>query len=865
MAEKNNNMNGKNDKKGFGYYFRNYGFVFLLILAVAFMLIYSNSNVKTEEMDINTVVSKIESGEIISVYIPNGSEKGRILLSSASDDDKNKFPDKYEYWVVLNNQNITLIYEAIQNTDNDGDGKPDCTIVNSTTPVDIMSYILPVAYILILIVSLFLIYRLVSRAGGKGGSFGKNKIKNGQFSKIKFDDVAGIKEEKAELEEIVDFLKEPAKYTQIGARIPKGVLLVGDPGTGKTLLAKAIAGESGVPFFSMSGSDFVEMFVGVGASRVRDLFEEAKKNAPCIIFIDEIDAVGRKRGAGLGGGNDEREQTLNQLLVEMDGFDGNEGIIIIAATNRVDILDPALTRPGRFDRKVVIYPPDIKGREDILKIHAKNKKVAYDVDYKVLARLTSGFTGANLESLMNEAALRAAKNGRHEITMVDITESVNKVILGVQKKSRVLVQKDREITAYHESGHAILGLMLPNCSEVQEVSIIPRGFAGGYTLSREEDNVYTTFNRLNDEIAMCMGGRIAESIQFGDITTGASNDIVQATKLARKMVTEWGMSESLGFINLADDEDMFMGGGVRRNASISEKTASNIDEEVNKILEYNYTRAEKLLRDNKGILDEMAKVLLDRETIYKEDLDKLLAGEKAEDLIKEIEKRENEKQKQELSSSIKFEVLNLLERVIKSKNSLRVMRAGNVINDEQYNKLFDGLKAEYNEKRDAILKKIKDNGLNLDCEKELTDYEDIVNIEAFHKKVAGEAFMRAANKEAQAQGKDIPFPEVEDNAKQEISKGQISIDEISTETVIKDAKEIEGVTILQEGTDKKYSDEELLDMIMGRYEPKDDKNEKSIQDTTNEEKDVTKEQESKDKESKNEKMKKANKKDDSDK
>lgn len=469
--------------------------------------------------------------------------------------------------------------------------------------------------------------------------------------------------------------------------------------------------------------------------------------------------MGRRRGTGGNGGNDEREQTLNQLLVEMDGFEGKEGIIIIAATNRADILDPALTRPGRFDRKVVIYPPDIKGREAILKIHAKNKRIASDVDFKTLSRITGGFTGANLESLMNEAALRAAKLGKYEVSMVDITESVNKVLLGVQKKSRVLTEKDREITAYHEAGHAILGLLLENCSEVQEVSIIPRGFAGGYTLSREEDKVHTTINRLNDEIAMTMGGRIAEKIKFDDITTGASNDIIQATKLARKMVTEWGMSR-LGFVNLSNDEDMFLGGGFR-NATISEKTAQEIDAETNKILNYNFERAEAILNENREVLDEMAKVLLDRETIYKEDMDKLLQGVKAEDLIKEITERENEKMRKDLQEGVKVEALRLLEDVIKGKNSLNIMKVGNFVDDEQYNKLYDGLKSEYNERRDALLKKISDNGLQVDFSGDLIEYDLIEDVEPFFKKVTDESFKKIANDMAKEKSEEVPYPEIE--------------------------------------------------------------------------------------------------------
>ncbi len=402
----------------------------------------------------------------------------------------------------------------------------------------LISKILPYLSIGVMGIIAFLIIRAIVETNSKNIAFGKSRARNVERSKVKFSDVAGSEEEKEELKEIVDFLKNPRKYTELGARIPKGVLLVGPPGTGKTLLAKAIAGECNAPFFSISGSDFVEMYVGVGASRVRDLFETAKRTAPCIIFIDEIDAVGRQRGAGLGGGNDEREQTLNQLLVQMDGFEANEGIIVIAATNRPDVLDPALLRPGRFDRQVYINMPDVKGREKILQVHARNKKFADDVDLENIAKLTTGFSGADLENLLNEAAILAGRDNRVKINMIDIQEAVNKVIMGPQKKSRVVTERDRKITAYHESGHAILHRKLEFCDDVQEVSIIPRGMAGGYTLSRPDtDDCYSTINKLNDMIASFMGGRIAESIEFGDITTGASNDIEQATKIARKMVT----------------------------------------------------------------------------------------------------------------------------------------------------------------------------------------------------------------------------------------------------------------------------------------------------------------------------------------
>ena len=512
----------------------------------------------------------------------------------------------------------------------------------------IVSKILPYLSIGIMLIIAFMIVKAVMEANSKNMAFGKSRARNVERSKVKFSDVAGSEEEKEELKEIVDFLKNPRKYTELGARIPKGVLLVGPPGTGKTLLAKAIAGECNAPFFSISGSDFVEMYVGVGASRVRDLFEQAKRSAPCIVFIDEIDAVGRQRGAGLGGGNDEREQTLNQLLVQMDGFEANEGIIVIAATNRPDVLDPALLRPGRFDRQVYINMPDVKGREKILEVHARNKKFADDVDLENIAKLTTGFSGADLENLLNEAAILAGRDNRVKINMIDIQEAVNKVIMGPQKKSRVMTERDREITAIHESGHAILHRVLKYCDSVQEVSIIPRGMAGGYTLSRPDtDDNYATFNKLNDMIASFMGGRVAESIKFQDITTGASNDIEQATKIARKMVTEFGMSANLGFINLGSSTEVFIGRDYQNQVLYSNDTAKKIDEEVLKILNYNYDRVEKILKENWDKVEALANLLLQKNVAYKEELDAIMQGKSVKQIIINMNRRENKKKRQQ--------------------------------------------------------------------------------------------------------------------------------------------------------------------------------------------------------------------------
>lgn len=478
----------------------------------------------------------------------------------------------------------------------------------------------------VVLVVLFLIFLFVftQQSQGGGGSrgvmnFGKSraKIASPDAKKVTFKDVAGADEEKAELEEIVDFLKLPAKYIEMGARIPKGVLLVGPPGTGKTLLAKAIAGEAGVPFFSISGSDFVEMFVGVGASRVRDLFQEAKKNAPCIVFIDEIDAVGRQRGAGLGGGHDEREQTLNQLLVEMDGFGVNEGIIMIAATNRPDILDPALLRPGRFDRQIVVGAPDVKGREEILKVHTKKKPLGEDVSLGVLAKRTPGFSGADLENLANEAALLTVRRSKKLIGMLEMEEAITRVIAGPEKKSRVISEHDRKLTAYHEAGHAVVMNLLPNADPVHEISIIPRGRAGGYTMHLPtEDRSYTSKSRLKDEMVGLLGGRVAEHLILGDISTGAKNDIDRASAIARGMVMEYGMSDKIGTISYGSDQnEVFLGRDLGRGRNFSEEIGAKIDEEIKSFIDEAYISAEKLLKDNIQRLHAVAGALLEKEKL----------------------------------------------------------------------------------------------------------------------------------------------------------------------------------------------------------------------------------------------------------
>lgn len=482
--------------------------------------------------------------------------------------------------------------------------------------------IIPVVLLVVLFLVFLFVFTQQSQSGGGGRgvmNFGKSraKIASPDAKKVTFKDVAGADEEKAELEEIVDFLKLPAKYIEMGARIPKGVLLVGPPGTGKTLLAKAIAGEAGVPFFSISGSDFVEMFVGVGASRVRDLFQESKKNAPCIVFIDEIDAVGRQRGAGLGGGHDEREQTLNQLLVEMDGFGVNEGIIMIAATNRPDILDPALLRPGRFDRQIVVGAPDVKGREEILKVHTKKKPLSEDVNLEVLAKRTPGFSGADLENLSNEAALLSVRRSKKQIGMLEMEEAITRVIAGPEKKSRVISEHDRKLTAYHEAGHAVVMRLLPNADPVHEISIIPRGRAGGYTMHLPtEDRAYTSKSRLKDEMVGLLGGRVAEHLILGDISTGAKNDIDRASDIARSMVMEYGMSDKIGTISYGSDQnEVFLGRDLGRGRNFSEEVGAKIDKEIKALIDEAYNKAETLLKENIEKLHAVAGALLEKEKL----------------------------------------------------------------------------------------------------------------------------------------------------------------------------------------------------------------------------------------------------------
>ncbi len=494
------------------------------------------------------------------------------------------------------------------------------TVTKTIPNSGVFMTILPSVIMMVIAIIIFMVmFQKMQGGGGKMMSFGKSnaKVTVDESKKVTFNNVAGLDEEKGELQELVDFLKDSRKYVELGARIPKGVLLVGPPGTGKTLLAKAVAGEAGVPFFSISGSDFVEMFVGVGASRVRDLFDQAKKNSPCIVFIDEIDAVGRRRGAGLGGGHDEREQTLNQLLVEMDGFGVNEGVIVMAATNRADILDPAILRPGRFDRQVYIGRPDVKGREEILKVHSNGKPFGNDVNFEVVAKTTAGFTGADLENLLNEAALLTARAGKRKIGMEEIQKALVKVGIGTEKKSRVISEKEKLITAYHESGHAILFEVLEKCDPVHSISVIPTGMAGGYTMPLPgEDKMYMTKREMEDEIISFLGGRAAEEIVLKDVTTGASNDIERATSMARNMVMKYGMCEKFGPVQYGDEgEEVFIGRDIGHTRNYSENTADEIDAEVKKILNHSYSEAKRILNENIDVLHASAKLLMEKEKI----------------------------------------------------------------------------------------------------------------------------------------------------------------------------------------------------------------------------------------------------------
>ncbi|MBQ3953915.1 MAG: ATP-dependent zinc metalloprotease FtsH [Ruminococcus sp.] len=625
--------------------------ILLIVIAAIFL-----SSRQSEPPKTSTLVQYFTDNKVDSYSINYGSgvvelklKKGETAIYEAVDADKKAIANatsKKDDREIVKGQlaDITRFLDDIRETEN---GKTATYNLIRASDNSLLIDLIPTIIVVIIFIGAWIFFMRRMGGGGLGGremSFGKAKIKNTNDEKRKttFDDVAGADEEKEELQEVVEFLKNPDKFNKLGARIPKGVLLVGPPGTGKTLLARAVAGEAGVPFFSISGSDFVEMFVGVGASRVRDLFDQAKKNAPCIIFIDEIDAVGRQRGAGLGGGNDEREQTLNQLLVEMDGFGVNEGVILIAATNRPDVLDPALMRPGRFDRQVVVSYPDINGREAILKVHARKKPLAPDVKLKTIAKTTAGFTGADLENLLNEAALLAARADKKAITMKEIEEATIKVVVGAEKKSKVMSDKEKKLTAYHEAGHAILFDKLETQDPVHEISIIPRGMAGGYTMPLPtEDKSYNSRNEMIESIVVDLGGRVAEAIILDDISTGASNDIEKATKTARAMVTKYGMTKELGCINYgSEDGSVFLGRDYGRTQDYSEATAAKIDELVLKIVNNAYERAEAILRENIDKLHEIAAYLMKHEKMGAEDFEKVMNGTYIEPI--EIEDEDEE-------------------------------------------------------------------------------------------------------------------------------------------------------------------------------------------------------------------------------
>ena len=598
--------------------FRGLGFVLIIMLMLLLVTTFSRQMFTNDDISYQQYLEILDSGEAVKVSIRQNQQTptGVVNLQLPDGSSRQYFTsDVVAEQKLLQEKGLDYILQDV--------------------PQDnyLLSIMIPI--LLSTVVVIVLISVMNARAAGGGANakmmnFGKSRARLSRDSKVTFHDVAGLEEEKEELEEVVDFLRQPQKYTSVGARIPKGLLLVGPPGTGKTLLAKAVAGEAGVPFFSISGSDFVEMFVGVGASRVRDLFEDAKKNSPCIVFIDEIDAVARRRGTGMGGGHDEREQTLNQLLVEMDGFGVNEGIIVMAATNRVDILDPAIMRPGRFDRKVTVGRPDVKGRQEILKVHCKEKPLSDDVDLERVARTTAGFTGADLENLMNEAAIITAKDGRRFVRQEDIDKAFVKVGIGAEKKSKVISEKDKKITAYHEAGHAILFHVLPDVGPVHTVSIIPTGNgAGGYTMPLpEKDEMYMTKGRMLQHIMVALGGRIAEELIFDDITTGASQDIKQATGIARAMVTQYGMSEKVGMINYGSDEDeVFIGRDLAHAKSYGEAVATVIDEEVKRIIDECYQKAKAIIMEHEGVLHSCSQLLLVKEKIGQEEFEKLFAGE----------------------------------------------------------------------------------------------------------------------------------------------------------------------------------------------------------------------------------------------
>ena len=595
--------------------FRGIAPLLISMILIFFVIAMMFSDDATSEMEYGTLVSEIESGNVESIELASETNVAYVKLKDQQHEKVVNLTDRSEL--------TKLVQEKIREG-SDIRYKAD----SASSFLTILDYVTPI--IIVVLAILCWVFVMQAASGGKGAmSFTKNRARLSNpddKNKITFKDVAGLPEEREELQEVVEFLKYPKKFTDMGARIPKGILLVGQPGTGKTLLAKAVAGEAGVPFFSISGSDFVEMYVGVGASRVRDLFSEAKAKAPCIVFIDEIDAVGRHRGAGLGGGHDEREQTLNQLLVEMDGFGTNSGVIVLAATNRPDILDPALQRPGRFDRQIVVPAPDVKAREEILGLYAKKKKISGEIDLGVLAKNTAGFTGADLENMLNEAALLAARKDQSAITMQDLEDAMVKVLMGPEKKSKVISDKDKKLVAYHEGGHAVVSRFLEHSEPVHQVSIIPRGMAGGYTMYKNtEDKSFMSKSEMEEKIVSLLGGRVAEQLVLDDISTGASNDIERASKIARSMVMKYGMSEKLGTITFGNDqEEVFLGRDINNTKNYSDEIAAVIDVEVKKIIDTGYNRARKILEQNMNKLHTVATVLLEKEKIEGEEFEAIM-------------------------------------------------------------------------------------------------------------------------------------------------------------------------------------------------------------------------------------------------
>ena len=599
-----------------------YAIIFIAVISLAYMYTSSQTDQNIQEVEFSDFVTELQNGNVTELTLIDTSMEGTL-----------KNGDVIHAYAPSSIQLMSIDTEFVMPQVEAG-----TLVVTSEEPRTTPWYISMLPYLLtiVIFVVIWMFFMNSAQGGGKAMSFGRSRARlyKEDGKKVTFDDVAGLKEEKEELQEIVDFLKKPKKYTELGARIPKGVLLVGPPGTGKTYVTKAVSGEAGVPFYSISGSDFVEMFVGVGASRVRDLFEQAKKNAPSIIFIDEIDAVGRRRGAGLGGGHDEREQTLNQMLVEMDGFGVNEGVIVFAATNRPDVLDPALLRPGRFDRQIVIGLPDITGREEIFAVHSANKPLAEDVKPDVLARMTPGFSPADIENVLNEAALLTARRNGKVITMEEIEEAITKVMAGPAKKSRKVTDAERKLTAYHEAGHAVLIRNLPESDPVHQVTIVPRGMAGGMTMFLpKEDRTFESRKRMANSLIHLLGGRVAEALVLDDISTGASNDIERATSIARNMVAKYGMSKRLGPVNYSDSEEVFIGKDFTSRKNFSEATAAIIDEEVKKLLDEAYAKAEELLKANMDKLEIVAETLLEIETLDADQFEQLYTGEKTKDEI----------------------------------------------------------------------------------------------------------------------------------------------------------------------------------------------------------------------------------------